>query len=154
MSQGFLASQASNYYVCAKCLTKARFEKVRKFMAVQRAEKKLIVLHEQWTIVESALNAVFANSSDVYALCALIDDGRGFVNNHNFIKHMGRAMRRGPDVMAPLFGVLCMFILQRRKRNGGPSGPLQVKEVAAAFALRERSEDEERKASGPGEEIV
>merc|ERR1740129_264577 len=133
-----------------------RMAKLRKFMVLQRLEKRQKILKLQWEFVESALNAVFSNNSDIYSLCALIDDANspggtpGCVHVKNFIKHMGRAMRKGPDVMEPLFGVLCQFILQRRRATGQGSGRLKVAEVADSLALRERSEEEARMAQGEG----
>merc|ERR1719229_87988 len=126
--------------------------KLRKFMVLQKLEKKQKMLKLQWEFVESALNAVFSNNSDIYSLCALIDDAQapGCVHQKNFIKHMGRAMRKGPDVMEPLFGVLCQFVLQRRRTTGQGSGRLKVAEIAASLALMVRGDEETRMAQGEG----
>merc|ERR1719203_397506 len=108
---------------------------------MERAQKTQKRLQKMWEIVEQALRAVFSTKSDMYALFHLVDDHKGFVNHKNFVKHMGRALRKEPAVMEELFGMLCRFVLANRKKSA-EEGPLRVDECAESLTLRSRKEGE------------
>merc|ERR1712203_949061 len=97
-------------------------------------------LQGQWDVVEQALRAVFKSRNDMTALFSLVDRGAGKVHHRNFVKHMGRALQRDEKMMQELYANVCLWVLEEREESD-IAGAMRIKELHAAFAVRDRGEN-------------